>query len=543
MSEMRLESDFNNDTSSSLMLFIAAPLMGAAAGGMGWGIRGQYGHEWGVMVPGALVAFTMVFLFCRHSTSRYAARAVALTALAMSFGGMMTYGQTVGLSHDRELIGNVEAFRWGMVGLFVKGGLWIGFAGAFLGIGLGGKQYSWKEMAILFIGLLFLAFVGIQLLNRPYVPGSDRNVPWYFFSTPGDAERALPWIYFSDHWHWEPDKEGLDPRPEIWGGLLAALVGLVAYVSFVKRDKLARNMTFFGVLGGGLGFTTGQMLQNKHSWTPGWLSDVDQSVHQWMPSVYPEEFLSVMGWNWWNMMETTFGAVMGFVLGFGLWLNRKLVVQGDVPETGRIHVKVEWVLIAIYSVMLFLWSVPRYQGEIFEGYPIFELFAGYPMAMGLLPVVCIMGGRYWPYIYALPMVTIPIAGITLKARGGIPNPDESEFILVWTMKYLADTPFVSFLLFLLPLAIMTAAALFFERRGRAGQTGRTFTRYGLILSAIIYCSLNFVFFGLPWATLPAGGRHTNAWIFLRCAELLVIGALFLNRPEPRLVTENSRTEP
>ena len=111
------------------------------------------------------------------------------------------------------------------------------------------------------------------------------------------------------------------------------------------------------------------------------------------------------------------------------------------------------------------------------------------------------------------------------------------------MKYLADTPFVSFLLFLLPLGIMTAAALFFERRGRAGQTGRTFTRYGLILSAIIYCSLNFVFFGLPWATLPAGGRHTNAWIFLRCAELLVIGALFLNRPEPRLVTENSRTEP
>ena len=43
MSEMRLESEFNNDTSSPLMLFIAAPLMGAAAGGMGWGIRGQYG--------------------------------------------------------------------------------------------------------------------------------------------------------------------------------------------------------------------------------------------------------------------------------------------------------------------------------------------------------------------------------------------------------------------------------------------------------------------------------------------------------------------
>ena len=106
------DTGIEENTASSLVLFFAAPLMGAAAGGMGWGIRGQYGHEWGVMVPGVLVAFTLVFLFCRRSTSLHAARAVTLTAIAFSFGGTMTYGQTVGLTHDTPLVGNYDAYRW-----------------------------------------------------------------------------------------------------------------------------------------------------------------------------------------------------------------------------------------------------------------------------------------------------------------------------------------------------------------------------------------------------------------------------------------------
>ena len=78
-SDMRL--GFNEDTSSSILLLIAVPVMGVAAGGMGWGIRGQYGHEWCAMVPGVLVGFTLVFLFCRRPTSLRAARAIALTAI------------------------------------------------------------------------------------------------------------------------------------------------------------------------------------------------------------------------------------------------------------------------------------------------------------------------------------------------------------------------------------------------------------------------------------------------------------------------------
>ena len=34
-------------------------MFSALAGGMGWGIRGQYGHETGAMIAGVLVSLTV----------------------------------------------------------------------------------------------------------------------------------------------------------------------------------------------------------------------------------------------------------------------------------------------------------------------------------------------------------------------------------------------------------------------------------------------------------------------------------------------------
>src|SRR5688572_16755082 len=79
---------------------LRAVALGAMAGGMGWGIRGQYGHETGAMIAGVLIGFVVVLLFIPRATSLRGARAVAMTALGISFGGSMTYGQTVGLTHD-----------------------------------------------------------------------------------------------------------------------------------------------------------------------------------------------------------------------------------------------------------------------------------------------------------------------------------------------------------------------------------------------------------------------------------------------------------
>ena len=103
-----------------------------------------------------------------------------------------------------------------------------------------------------------------------------------------------------------------------WGGLLCALIVLVGYVGYIKKDRLARNMVFVGIMSRGLGFTMGQWIKSKNSWTPDWLTTFDLSLRQWLLGIFPEKFFSLMGWNWWNMMETIFGLFLGFGLGLGL---------------------------------------------------------------------------------------------------------------------------------------------------------------------------------------------------------------------------------
>ena len=62
----------------------------AFAGGMGWGIRGQYGHETGAMLAGLLVALVLVYFFAHHFSAIDMAKAVALATVAIGFGGSMT---------------------------------------------------------------------------------------------------------------------------------------------------------------------------------------------------------------------------------------------------------------------------------------------------------------------------------------------------------------------------------------------------------------------------------------------------------------------
>ena len=169
----------------------------------------------------------------------------------MGVGGTETYGVTLGLTHNPELVGNWSALRWGLLGCLVKGALWIGFAGLFLGIGLGGKRYRPLEILGLTLAMLAVSFLGSWLLNSPF-----------------DVEgRRLPAIHFSNLWHWLPESDSR-PRPEAWGGLLFALGLALAYVALWKKDALARNLGLWGLLGGALGFPIGQSLQAYHAWNP-----------------------------------------------------------------------------------------------------------------------------------------------------------------------------------------------------------------------------------------------------------------------------------
>ncbi|MDP6678038.1 MAG: hypothetical protein QGG72_03995 [Verrucomicrobiota bacterium] len=685
-------------------------LAAAMAGGMGWGIRGQYGHETGAMIAGVLVSLVLVFLFCPGNRSIHVIRAAALGTIAMGFGGSMTYGQTVGLTHDTALIGDWAALRWGMLGLAIKGGVWIGFAGFFLGLGLGGKRYRPFEMFLLVLGMLTAVVVG-----------------WWLFNSPHDPEhKRLPFLYFSDHWKWEPGVE-FKSRPEIWGGLLCALLTGILYATLAKVDRLARNLALWGMLGGALGFPLGQSLQANHGWNrtqqgkvtvsydgrePVSLLELNakaptrydetMSMHIYNPSVlenwlgfrhttfnpgeehgwptgaksmiitwdhqghnswwwsidnieivseqqplFAENFDSLdlgpfvsesesggdgtdwtaslpSGWtmtrgnghgpkidhkvidelqtnietiaefdgwtfvdpaswnatagqgrdrfakgtgiiavadsdkfndksgakfnaslstppidltgiqpetlvlrfdsswrqkkhfmesitqyfNWWNIMETTFGTVMGAVLGLGLWLNRRRIAVSSEPDVSPLPAWLVGLLLSVHVMLIGLVEFSKFHW--IDG--VYDL----GVMMGLIPLVLCVQGRWGPYLMLLPITLLPIAGKTLRAL-----VDPAAFSVTW-LAYL-----------ILPMLLATTIAVWFARQAKPGGEHPYFIRCALLFCVWFYHDLNFAFFGFPWPWEDWGGRHPNASIFFICMLGLSAVALFYNPTDRR----------
>ena len=449
----------------------------AMAGGMGWGIRGQYGHETGAMIAGLLVSLVLVFLFCPGNSSIHVVRAAALGTIAMGFGGSMTYGQTIGLTHDGPLIGNWEAFRWGMLGLAIKGSIWIGFAGLFLGIGLGGKRYQPFEMFLLILGMLLAVVIGWWLLNTPHDP----------------TNKQLPFLYFSDHWKWEPDTT--KHRPEIWGGLLFALLSGIIYADRKKHDSLARNLALWGMLGGALGFPLGQAIQ---------------ATNAWYPDFFRESFVGGLTqyFNWWNIMETTFGTVMGAVLGLGLWINRRRIAVSAEPDVSPLPNCLIIILLIVHVSLLGLVEFSKL--DWIDG--IYDL----GLMIGLIPLVLCVRGRWWPYLQLLPITLLPIAGKTLRALA-----DPANQSLNW-LTYL-----------ILPILVSTTIAIWFARQAKPSGEHPLFIRSTLLFSVWIYHGLNFAFFSFPWPWEAWGGRTPNATIFFICMVGLSALALFYNPIEQR----------
>ena len=465
---------------TGIPLLLAAVVLTALAAGTGWGIRGQYGHETGAMIAGTLAALTLVLLFVPHALSIRGARAAAMMAAAIGIGGSMTYGQTVGLSHDHEIIGNVAAWRWGMLGLFFKGGVWIGFGGLFLGMGLGGRRYRSLEMTFLLLAAVALYVLGVWLINSPFEP----------FPTDPETKR-LPFLYFSDHWDFEPERfeAGLiKPRWETFGGYWMALIGLALYARVVRGDKLAMRMAIVGIIAGGLGFSGGQCTQSAHAWHPEWFQEGG-------PLGFGASVFNRL--NWWNVMETSFGVIWGSIVGFGLWLNRHLIDVSKSDDQTSLSGPVEMLLACLYITFILVGDfgylnpdrLPIDRLEFASSHT-FEFISYWYVEIGIvlaaLPLIGIAGGRLWPYMMLLVLIAIPICGKTLRAVGF--NPDNLWHPgLAWFC--LVQVPMVWGI-------VMTAWAV--EKRHR--HTTATFAGAALLFTSILYFSLNSIF----WFTWPLG---------------------------------------
>ncbi len=474
----------------------------AMAGGMGWGIRGQYGHETGAMIAGVLVGLVLLLLFGRGTTSLTAARAAAMFALGISIGGCMTYGQTVGLTHNGSLVGNWEALRWGLTGLFLKGGIWIGFAGVFFGMALSGRRYRPLEVGLLLLVMVFLIFLGLHLFNMPFNP----------------AEQRLPRIYFSEHWYWKTDAE-LQPRPEQWGGLLVALIGMVVYAGVARRDWLAVWLAFWGFLAGGAGFSLGQSVQAFHAWNTDWFRQ------GWFGTIEPYM-------NWWNMMEITFGAVFGAILALGVWLNRRSIHPPQGEDQIALPPGAEWLLLLVHLLAVAAWN--------FGQFYYLDVFANVALTMIIIPMMAVLAGRLWPYFVTLPVVAAPIAGKTFRALTsdiGSANDAITEQILT------LGTPLAAYVV--LPVMITVVAAVYFAREAAQPLSAGRYLRWALLVCSWLYFGLNFAFFNFPWPWGEWTGRTPSGIIFTVCLLGLTAAALLVGRKDKSsaaTVGETPRTD-
>jgi hypothetical protein len=362
----------------------------------------------------------------------------------------------------------------------MKGGIWIGFAGAFLGIGLSGKRYRPLEFALLMAGFLVLMYIGVRAVNEPFDP----------------ANRVLPRLYFSHDWYWKADAD-FKPRREIWGGLLLAFVGLTVYVTLVRRDHLATNLALGGFLAGAVGFPLGQCVQ---------------AFHAWNPAFYTKGLLGMLEpyMNWWNMMEISFGTIFGAILAAGLWLNRHSIPLDGTDDRVVIFPLIELSLVAAYIALL-IWTD-------FLGLGFVSIFGAKTMTIAALPLIGILGGRFCPYLIALPITAGPIAGKTLREM--CYRNEEFSRPLGW----------VIFLV--IPLGLLLWRAIVLTQRGWHGEKAHPFAREGLLLTTWFFFVMNFIFFRCPWPWMPWTGRTPSALIFTVCALSLTAAALAFGRRPP-----------
>jgi len=419
------------------------------------------------MLSGVLVGFAVLCVVGRHLTWQTIARAVALLAIGVGFGGSETYGQTIGLTQDAPLIGNPGARIWGLLGLFVKGGVWIGLAGAFFGIGLGGVRFTAKEAIGLLTGMMVLWLLGEWVFHTPF------DVP----------NRKLPALYFSSTWDWFPDNSALKPRVERWGALLLAWIGLVLWRGLVRKDTLALRLGLLGFAAGGVGFAGGQCIQSAHAWYP---ESFARLFARWDPLI-----------NWWNMMEITFGTIWGAAMGTAVarWKSR---IREPFPEPRPLPAGGLGILVMVQMALLWIWT--------FGSWDAFDAIADRALPMAVIPMVLTASGGWGSVWVGLPVVAAPIVAKTLRGL-------------------CVEEPVLSLASGLILLLVPTVATLMAAMPWRSKNPAGWFAAKALIATSLVYYGLNFAFFRFPWPWQEPTGRTPSLFIFT--AQLFVLAAVAL----------------
>ena len=280
-------------------------LFAGLAMSLGWGIRGDFGHELGAMVPGALIGLAVCLTANREDWLRRWPFFGLFGAVGWAFGGQVSYGLVVGYTRAAQFGTTLRGYS----GLFLIGGLW-----AAVGMGILLIPAIWERQKIRELFTPFLVILGIwaiqDLLFIHFFGDTEPDLLNYFDTDWVPATTALLGILgtalvqkrvsnalsFFLHltlgwflgvfafvtilgWHLSP------PRSDNWAGMLGLAGGLFFYF-WQQREKRIPWAMAGAFIFGGIGFSVGDFFQILGTATG----------------------ISI---DWWKIMEETFGLVMG----------------------------------------------------------------------------------------------------------------------------------------------------------------------------------------------------------------------------------------
>lgn len=188
--------------------------------GLGWAIRGHFGHEWGAAWAGTLGGLAVLFASKRKDWWDHAPVLGLLSGVGWAVGGMMSYGIVIGYCKGTDF-GNV---LYGYTMLAVIGGLYGCIGGGMLGLGLASHPEKRPQWAALFTEMVAGAWIFWGFLIYQVE----------LFMTP--------------------------PRSELWAACLGAAVALLWHL---HRNEFhnAFRVAVFSALGAGFGFAFGNFIQ------------------------------------------------------------------------------------------------------------------------------------------------------------------------------------------------------------------------------------------------------------------------------------------
>jgi hypothetical protein len=278
---------------------LRAPLALLLAGlslSIGWGIRGNLGHERGAMIPGALAAIAVCLLSNREDWRERVAYFALFGALGWGLGGSMSYMQVIAYAHS----GHAPSQYYGFFALFLIGFLWaaLGGAGTALPAVLDRRDLCdlFRPLCVVLAMLALLYFVedpAARAIQPQFDTQAGSIVGWH------RHESALYW--FDSNW--------LDA--------LVVIIGLCAFDLVDRRFGKSLWLPGLAAVGGVIGHLAQAAIRSRAGWSG---AIHDALVHAQGDSILFDRKQLVTNWPAAFLGESDYvGLALGLIAGIGCY--------------------------------------------------------------------------------------------------------------------------------------------------------------------------------------------------------------------------------